>query len=128
MSQTTISGFILALAVVFGAFGAHGLRDILDPYSMSVYQTGVQYHFYHGLGMLLIPLLAKSGIVAAGPATWAHRLMLVGILFFSGSLYVLAISGQTILGAVAPIGGTAFIAGWLALVWGSMPSRSPSGS
>lgn len=128
MSQTTVTAFLLALAVVFGAFGAHGLREILDPYSMSVYQTGVQYHFFHAIGMLAIPLLAKAGIVAEGAATWAYRLLLIGILFFSGSLYVLAISGETILGVVAPIGGTAFIAGWLALVWGSMPSRSPSGS
>jgi uncharacterized membrane protein YgdD (TMEM256/DUF423 family) len=125
MTQTTISGFLLALAVVFGAFGAHGLKDILDPYSMSVYQTGVTYHFYHGLGMLAIPLLVKTGLVTDNSGKWAHRLLGIGILFFSGSLYVLAISGQTILGAVAPIGGTAFIAGWLALVWGSMQSRGP---
>jgi uncharacterized membrane protein YgdD (TMEM256/DUF423 family) len=124
MTQTTISAFLLALAVVFGAFGAHGLKDILDPYSMSVYQTGVTYHFYHGLGMLAIPLLVKAGLVPESSGKWAHRLMAIGILFFSGSLYVLAISGQTILGAVAPIGGTAFIAGWLALMWGSLQVRS----
>ncbi len=126
MTQTTITGFLLALAVVFGAFGAHGLRDILDPYSMSVYQTGVYYHFFHSLGMLAIPLLAKAGLVTLGSAKWAHGLLGVGILFFSGSLYVLALTGQTILGAVAPIGGTAFIAGWLVLVWGSM--QAPRGS
>ena len=125
MTQTTISGFLLALAVVFGAFGAHGLKDILDPYSMSVYQTGVSYHFYHGLGMLAIPLLVNTGLVTPNSGKWAHWLMGIGILFFSGSLYVLAISGQTILGAVAPIGGTAFIAAWLALVWGSMQAKEP---
>ncbi len=123
MTQTTVTGFLLALAVVFGAFGAHGLRDILDPYSMSVYQTGVYYHFFHGLGMLAIPLLVKAELVTAGSGKWAHGLMGIGILFFSGSLYVLAISGQTILGAVAPIGGTAFIAGWMMLVWGSLQAR-----
>jgi uncharacterized membrane protein YgdD (TMEM256/DUF423 family) len=126
MTQTTISAFLLALAVVFGAFGAHGLRDILDPYSMSVYQTGVSYHFFHALGMLAIPLLAKAGLVPEASAKWAHRLLGIGILFFSGSLYVLALTGQTILGAVAPIGGTAFIAGWLALVWGSMQTPRAS--
>ncbi len=125
MTQTTISGFLLALAVVFGAFGAHGLKDILDPYSMSVYQTGVSYHFYHGLGMLAIPLLVNAGLVTAGAGKWAHRLMGIGILFFSGSLYVLALSGQTILGAVAPIGGTAFIAGWMMLAWGSLHAKAP---
>jgi uncharacterized membrane protein YgdD (TMEM256/DUF423 family) len=123
MTQTTITAFLLALAVVFGAFGAHGLRDILDPYSMTVYEKGVYYHFFHALGMLAIPLLVKAGLVAENAGKWAHRLLGIGILFFSGSLYVLAISGQTLWGAVAPIGGTAFIAGWLALVWGSMQSR-----
>jgi uncharacterized membrane protein YgdD (TMEM256/DUF423 family) len=126
MTQTTISAFLLALAVVFGAFGAHGLRDILDPYSMTVYEKGVYYHFFHALGMLAIPLLANAGLVTRSSAKWAHGLLGVGVLFFSGSLYVLAISGVTILGAVAPIGGTAFIAGWMVLAWGSM--QSPHGS
>lgn len=120
MPQTTISAFLLALAVVFGAFGAHGLRDILDAYSMSVYQTGIYYHFFHALGMLAIPLLVRAGLVTDSAGKWAHRLLGIGILFFSGSLYVLALTGQTLWGAVAPIGGTAFIAGWLALVWGSL--------
>src|SRR4051812_43571543 len=116
MTQTTITAFLLALAVVFGAFGAHGLRDILDPYSMTIYEKGVYYHFFHALGMLAIPLLVQAGLVAENAGKWAHRLLGIGILFFSGSLYILAISGQTLWGAVAPIGGTAFIAGWLALV------------
>lgn len=124
MTQTTISAFLLALAVVFGAFGAHGLRDILDPYSMTVYEKGVYYHFFHALGMLAIPLLAKAGLVAETSATWAHRLLGMGVLFFSGSLYVLALTGVTMMGAVAPIGGTAFIAGWMVLAWGSMQSRA----
>ena len=128
MTQITVSAFLLALAVVFGAFGAHGLKDILDPYSISVYETGVRYHFYHALGMLAIPILTKLGLVTESAATWAFRLLALGIVFFSGSLYVLAISGVTILGAVAPIGGTAMILGWMMLAWGSMQSRPPSGS
>lgn len=124
MTQTTISAFLLALAVVFGAFGAHGLRDILDPYSMTVYEKGVYYQFFHALGMLAIPLLAKAGLVAETSAKWAHRLLGIGVLFFSGSLYVLALTGVTMMGAVAPIGGTAFIAGWMVLAWGSMQSRA----
>jgi uncharacterized membrane protein YgdD (TMEM256/DUF423 family) len=111
---------MLALAVVFGAFGAHGLRDMLDAYSLGVYEKGVLYHFFHALGLLAIPLMMKVGVVTEGAAKWAFRLLLTGILFFSGSLYVLAISGQTILGAVTPIGGVAFIAGWMTLAWGSM--------
>ena len=128
MTQTTVSAFLLALAVVFGAFGAHGLDHILDPYSLGVYETAVRYHFYHALGMLAIPILTKLDLVNQFSATWAFRLLAIGVLFFSGSLYVLAISGVTILGAVAPIGGTAMILGWMMLAWGSMQSRSPSGS
>jgi len=124
MTQTTVTAFLLALAVVFGAFGAHGLRDILDPYSMTVYEKGVYYHFFHALGMLVIPVLVNAGRCSANAGKWAHGLLGIGILFFSGSLYVLAVTGTTIMGAIAPIGGTAFIAGWLALVWGSMQSRA----
>jgi len=120
MNQTTIAAFTLALGVVIGAFGAHGLRSSLDAYSLGVYETGVQYHFYHALGMLTIPLLLRAGLITEGSATWAFRLLLIGILFFSGSLYALAISGKTILGAITPIGGAAFIAGWMAVAWGAM--------
>lgn len=120
MSQTGIAAFVLALAVVIGAFGAHGLRDSLDAYRLGVYETGVQYHFYHALGMLAIPLLARAGLTTENAAKWAFRLLLIGIVFFSGSLYALAITGTTILGAITPIGGVAFIAGWLVLVWGTI--------
>jgi len=120
MPPTATAAALLALAVVFGAFGAHGLKNILDPYSMTVYEKGVFYHFVHALGMLAIPLLARAGLVTQAAAKWAGRLLLIGILFFSGSLYVLAISGQTWLGAVTPIGGTGFIAGWMFLAWGAI--------
>lgn len=120
MNQILVAAFTLALGVVIGAFGAHGLRDSLDAYSLGVYETGVQYHFYHALGMLAIPLLARAGFVTEGAAKWAFRLLLIGIVFFSGSLYALALSGRTILGAVTPIGGVAFISGWMMLAWGAM--------
>ncbi|MEO8097218.1 MAG: DUF423 domain-containing protein [Acidobacteriota bacterium] len=120
MTQTAIAAALLALAVVFGAFGAHGLRDILDPYSMTVYEKGVFYHFIHALGMLAVPLLTRAGLVTESAGTWASRFLFLGILFFSGSLYALAISGTTLWGAVAPIGGTAFILGWMFLAWGSI--------
>ena len=108
------------LCVGLGAFGAHGLKQKLSADMLAVYQTGVQYHFYHALGMLAIPLLLRAGLITEGSATWAFRLLLIGILFFSGSLYALAISGKTILGAITPIGGAAFIAGWMAVAWGAM--------
>jgi uncharacterized membrane protein YgdD (TMEM256/DUF423 family) len=124
MPQTTIAAFMLALAVVFGAFGAHGLRDMLDAYSLGVYEKGVLYHFFHALGMLAVPLSVKAGLVKASAAKWAFVLLLTGIVFFSGSLYVLAISGQKFLGAITPIGGVAFIAGWMVLAWGAMQAPS----
>jgi len=110
-------GSLLALAaVVIGAFGAHGLKSRLSPEMLAVYQTGVQYHFYHALGIALVGLaffhLPDNAILRA--AGW---LMAAGIFLFSGSLYVLSLSGQKWLGAVAPLGGTAFILGWAAFAW-----------
>jgi len=110
-------GSLLALAaVVIGAFGAHGLKARLSPDMLAVYQTGVQYHFYHALGIALVGLAFfhlpdNTALRAAG---W---LMAAGILLFSGSLYALALSGQKWFGAVAPVGGTAFILGWTAFAW-----------
>ncbi|MCC7547966.1 MAG: DUF423 domain-containing protein [Burkholderiales bacterium] len=105
------------LAVILGAFGAHGLRARLPADALSVYHTGVQYHFWHALGVLaigltLLHLPASSAIRAAG---W---LMLAGIVIFSGSLYLLATTGTRWLGAITPLGGLAFIAAWAAYAWG----------
>jgi len=110
----------MALAVAMGAFGAHALRNRLDAYSMSVYEKAVFYHFIHALGILLVAVLARTGVLsetAQGRVGW---LLLIGIVFFSGSLYALALSGVRILGAITPIGGIAFIAGWLWLVCESL--------
>jgi uncharacterized membrane protein YgdD (TMEM256/DUF423 family) len=109
------------LAVALGAFGAHGLKKIIAPDLLEVYQTGVHYHFYHALGLLAIGLLAVH-IPESSLLRWAGWLMVTGIVIFSGSLYVLAISGLRWLGAITPLGGTAFIAAWLLLlmvVWRS---------
>lgn len=109
-----ISGF---LAVALGAFGAHGLKTRLSPEFMSVYQTGVQYHFYHTGALLACALLLRGGLVH--PALYvAGYSYAVGIIIFSGSLYVLAITGQRWLGMVTPLGGLAFLVGWLALLIG----------
>ncbi len=109
------------LAVLLGAFGAHALRTRLAADMMAVFHTGNQYHFYHALGLLLIGLLAvqlpDSALLRA--AGW---LMVTGTVLFSGSLYVLAISGVRGLGAITPFGGLAFLAAWLLLafaVWKS---------
>jgi uncharacterized membrane protein YgdD (TMEM256/DUF423 family) len=107
----------MGLAVALGAFGAHGLRNRLDAYSLSVYEKAVFYHFVHALGILLVALLARVNAISATGAARAAWLLFFGIIFFSGSLYALAISGVRALGAITPIGGVAFIAGWLVLAW-----------
>lgn len=107
----------MALAVAGGAFGAHGLRNRLDAYSLSVYEKAVFYHFVHALGILLVALLARTNAIALGAQTRVAGLFFIGILIFSGSLYALAITGVRMLGAITPIGGLAFIAGWLLLAW-----------
>jgi len=107
----TLASLSGMLAVTLGAFGAHGLRDKLDDYALGVFATAVQYHFYHSLALLAVGILALSQPHTAllRSAGW---LFLTGILIFSGSLYILAISGLKWLGAITPLGGLAFIAGW----------------
>lgn len=107
----------MALAVCLGAFGAHGLRDRLDSYSMTVYEKAVFYHFVHALGILLVSLLARTNAISVSGQTRSAWLLLIGIVIFSGSLYALAISGVRILGAITPIGGLAFILGWVVLAY-----------
>jgi uncharacterized membrane protein YgdD (TMEM256/DUF423 family) len=104
-----------ALAVALGAFAAHGLQTLFSERLLQVFQIGVQYQFYHVFALLLTGLQQQRrdsrGLrLAAG-------LFLLGILIFSGSLYVLALSGVHWLGAITPLGGSAFIAGWLVLAF-----------
>src|SRR4029077_310619 len=103
------------LAVCIGAFGAHGLQARLDTYSLGVYEKGVFYHFIHALGMLAVPLLVRAGLISKGAGNWAGGLLLAGIVLFSGSLYVLAITGERTLGAITPFGGASFIAAWMVI-------------
>jgi uncharacterized membrane protein YgdD (TMEM256/DUF423 family) len=105
-----------ALAVMLGAFGAHALRAKLGADLLTVWNTAVQYHFWHALALLAIGLVAIH-LPDSLALRWAGWLMLAGILLFSGSLYALALTGVRGLGAVTPFGGVAFIAGWLALAW-----------
>jgi uncharacterized membrane protein YgdD (TMEM256/DUF423 family) len=113
MNWSAIASIFLALAVGLGAFGAHGLRDKLDAYSMDVWNKAVFYHFIHGIGMLIASILPRTSPVSEY-ACWAFA---AGILIFSGSLYVLAVTGVRTLGAITPIGGLCFIAAWLLLAW-----------
>ncbi len=119
----TLSALSGMLAVILGAFGAHGLRNRLDDYLMGVFETAVQYHFYHSLALLAVGVIAlqQPQTLLLKSAGW---LFLLGILIFSGSLYVLALSGLKWLGAITPLGGLAFIAGWACLAaasWKLLP-------
>lgn len=117
MNWSATAAAALALAVIFGAFGAHGLRDRLDAYSTSVYEKAVLYHFFHALGMLFVSLMPKLGYLSIRQTNWVCALLLAGVVLFSGSLYILAVTRIPTLGIITPFGGTAFIAGWLALAW-----------
>ena len=123
MNWTAAGAILLALAVGLGAFGAHGLRERLDAYSMAVYEKAVFYHFVHALGILLVAILARVNAISLAGQSRVAWLLFLGILFFPGSLYALAISGVRVLGAITPIGGLAFIAAWLLLAYEAF--RSP---
>jgi uncharacterized membrane protein YgdD (TMEM256/DUF423 family) len=108
--MAAVAGF---LGVSLGAFGAHGLRARLSPDMMAAFQTGVQYHLIHAAALLAVSAIAVRTTSRMVPmAGW---LFILGIVLFSGSLYVLAISGVTRLGMVTPVGGLAFLAGWALL-------------
>jgi uncharacterized membrane protein YgdD (TMEM256/DUF423 family) len=117
MNWSAIGAVLLGVAVMLGAFGAHALRDRLDAYSLGVWEKAVFYHFVHAFGLLVVPLLAKMGMLSSAGANRVSTLLFAGILLFSGSLYVLALTGVRALGAVTPFGGVAFIAGWLWLAF-----------
>ena len=109
------AGAILgALAVALGAFGAHGLKPVLTPDMLANFETGVRYHMYHALALIAAALLAGRFPESRLPV-WGGWLFVAGIVFFSGSLYLMAFTGMRWLGAITPIGGVAMIAGWLCL-------------
>lgn len=110
----TLAALSGMLAVAFGAFGAHALKGRLDDYALGVFHTAVQYHFYHSFALLAVGLLAVSQpqTVLLKTSGW---MFFLGIVIFSGSLYLLSISGIRWLGAVTPLGGLAFLAGWACL-------------
>jgi uncharacterized membrane protein YgdD (TMEM256/DUF423 family) len=107
---------LLFLAVAAGAFGAHALRASLAPELFAVYQTAVQYHFWHALGLLAVGVLLALR-PADGSLAVAAWLLVAGVMLFSGSLYALALTGIRGLGAVTPIGGVAFLAAWACVAW-----------
>ena len=115
-----IGSLLMCLGVALGAFGAHGLKELLSQEAKQTYQTAVFYHLVHGLGLIAVGWLAVlkpgSGFIRA--AGWSF---LMGIVFFSGSLYLLSLTGIRQLGLITPLGGLALLAGWLCLAWAATP-------
>jgi uncharacterized membrane protein YgdD (TMEM256/DUF423 family) len=117
-----IGAIAAMLAVLLGAFGAHGLRNLVTPAELATYHTGVEYQFQAAFGLLVIGLLeSRAGAAVGSPQeggsalSWAGWLMLAGIVIFSGSLYGLALTGVRAIGMITPIGGVSFIAAWALL-------------
>ena len=111
-----IGSLLGGLAVALGAFGAHGLRGRIEESLLANYQTGAMYLFYHALALFVV-VLALGKWPSSSLPVWAGWLFIAGSFFFSGSLFIMAFTGQRWLGAITPIGGVAFIAGWLLLAW-----------
>ena len=117
-----INGF---LAVSIGAFAAHVLRDRLSPVLLNTFQTGVQYHMYHALGLFGIGLLMLN-FPTSNLLRISAYLMIAGIVLFSGSLYLLSITGTRWLGAITPLGGLCFLSAWVLIVWFAAKQKFPS--
>lgn len=113
----TAGALCAGIAVVLGAFGAHALEGRVPAERLDVFETGVRYQMYHALALLIVGWAAARRAGAEGLLPWAGACFLVGIIVFSGSLYLLVITDTPWLGAVTPVGGLAFIAGWALLVW-----------
>ena len=110
-----IAGLNGALAVASGAFAAHGLQGRIDAHALGVFETGARYHMYHALAMGLAALAMRGA--AAQPAQYAAVFFLGGILLFSGSLYILALTDVRAVAIVTPLGGVAFLIGWALLAY-----------
>ncbi len=117
MNWTRIGAIVMLLGAMLGAFGAHGLKRILMPEILGIYQTGVLYHLIHGLAILVVAALLSNA--APARADLINGTFLAGIIFFSGSLYLLAITGIRMFGAITPIGGVLFLVGWFLLAFRS---------
>ena len=115
-----IAAILGALAIVLGAFGAHGLKELIDERSLDSFNTGVRYQMYHSLALLILGLSSK---ILDSTKKWVFRFMISGIILFSGSIYVLSLNDllsidTSSIGFITPLGGILFILGWLRLVFG----------
>ena len=117
-------GILGLLGVMAGAMGVHALRDVLDAKALNTFETGVRFQMYHALALLAVGSLAgrwKTGFVKLSGV-----LFTAGVVLFSGSLYILAITGIGVFGAIAPLGGLSLMAAWTSLIVGAIRQREPS--
>lgn len=118
MKFNIITGAILAfLSVAIGAFGAHALKNVLTEHYTAIWETGVHYQMFHAIGLIVIGILMSKSLM--GPTQLLSRagiLMFIGVILFSGSLYVLSITQIKVLGAITPIGGVLFLVAWLLVI------------
>lgn len=119
MKYTAIGAFSMALCIGLGAFGAHKLKGLIEPQNLEVFETGVKYHLIHSITLLILPLLLSKSGIHVSSAVWNFQIL--GIILFSGSLYILAIRSligipnQTWIGIITPFGGLTLIATWIYL-------------
>ncbi len=111
-----LGALLMLVGVALGAFGAHVLQARLTPQRLASFQTGVSYQQLHALGLIAVGLAAR-GATGVAPLRWSARLMLAGVLFFCGSIYLMTAGAPRWLGAVAPVGGVSFMAAWALLAW-----------
>lgn len=118
MKFNMIAGAVFALlSVAFGAFGAHALKDVLTEHYAAVWETAVHYQMFHAVGLIVIGILMSKSLLGPTPMlSRAGVLMFIGVILFSGSLYVLSITQIKILGAITPIGGVLFLVAWLMVI------------
>ena len=106
---------LAAISVAAGAFASHALKAQLDEYALGIWETAARYQMYHAIALLFVGLLALHGTASQALLNGAGAGFIVGTILFSGSLYALSISGVKVLGAITPLGGAAFLAGWICL-------------
>ncbi|MDO4232178.1 MAG: DUF423 domain-containing protein [Lautropia sp.] len=122
LAVVSLGAILAGLGVAAGALGNHALRPLLSDHMLTVYQTAVQYHLYHALALLIVAALATQ--LPARAVRLVAGLFTAGIICFSGSLYLLAITETRPLGMLTPVGGSLFIAGWITLAWQAFRARN----
>lgn len=117
-----IGALLMMLGVGLGAFGAHALKPLIGVDALSTYETGVKYHLIHAVGLLVVAVImgqwGESGLLK-----WSVRLLFTGIVLFSGSLYLLSITGARVFGPITPFGGVCFVTGWFLLFWAALKKQ-----